>query len=101
MHKDWCGKSCGECLKPCSTDIHNYCSPDCPELGTNGEHLSPVCQECDCLPEYGVSLDLSAVIQVKAEDADEARKIAIRMGREELYKHLSEYGKLDIGKFVL
>ena len=49
MHKDWCGKSCCDCTKPCKLDESIPCSPDCEHLGANGEHTSPECQNCEAL----------------------------------------------------
>ena len=47
MHKNWCGKPCGECKNPCRLDEELYCSPDCPCLGKDGEMDDPECKECD------------------------------------------------------
>ncbi len=52
MHKDWCGRSCGECEHPCALDRDSYCSPDCEHLGEDGEMSSPHCKECDAYLAY-------------------------------------------------
>ena len=47
MHKMWCGKPCKNCKHPCQLDEEIYCSPDCENLGPNGE-MDPIkCRACD------------------------------------------------------
>lgn len=51
MHEEWCGKECGECKNPCALDESIPCSPDCENLGKNGEtYPDGVCKGCDALP---------------------------------------------------
>lgn len=50
MHKLWCGKPCCDCEHPCFLDEQISCSPDCPELGPEGETDSEVCKNCDSNP---------------------------------------------------
>ena len=45
-HKDWCGRTCAECILPCSLDESLPCSPDCPYLGKNGETKNLECLSC-------------------------------------------------------
>lgn len=47
MHRLWCGKKCCDCTNPCSLDESISCSPDCPELGPDGERNSEACKHCD------------------------------------------------------
>jgi hypothetical protein len=47
MHKDWCGKPCSFCEHPCTLDETIYCSPDCENLGPNGEMDYSKCKDCD------------------------------------------------------
>lgn len=47
MHKDWCGKPCADCKHPCRLDNDIPCSPDCENLGANGETDCHECQKCD------------------------------------------------------
>lgn len=49
MHKDWCGKPCADCQSPCETDFELTCSPDCENLGKNGEINLSKCKGCDAL----------------------------------------------------
>lgn len=36
MHRDWCGKTCGECQTSCALDESMPCSPDCEALAEDG-----------------------------------------------------------------
>ena len=45
-HKDWCGRTCAECVLPCRLDESIPCSPDCPYLGKNGEMNHVECSDC-------------------------------------------------------
>ena len=47
MHKDWCGKPCADCKSPCELDESIPCSPDCVNLGLNGETNCDECMKCD------------------------------------------------------
>lgn len=49
MHKDWCGKPCSACKNPCALDEQIPCSPDCSNLGENGETNSVDCKGCDAI----------------------------------------------------
>ncbi|KNZ70313.1 hypothetical protein Tfer_0873 [Thermincola ferriacetica] len=46
-HKDWCGEDCSICKTSCGLDEAIPCSPDCDNLGPNGETNSEECQNCD------------------------------------------------------
>ena len=49
MHKEWCGKPCGECSKPCWADESMPCSPDCEKLGEDGFPIDiEVCLQYGC-----------------------------------------------------
>jgi hypothetical protein len=39
-HKNWCGKPCSECKRPCALDESVPCSPSCELLGENGEPIN-------------------------------------------------------------
>lgn len=52
MYKKWCGESCECCQHPCVYDEMLYCSPDCENLGENGEMNSPECKTCDAYIAY-------------------------------------------------
>jgi hypothetical protein len=47
-HKDWCGKPCGECKKPCKLDEEIPCSPNCENLNNDGTRKIKSCQESRC-----------------------------------------------------
>lgn len=63
-HKDWCGKRCAECLHSCSLDESIPCSPDCSNLGLDGNPIDPIlCKVvgCDSMDDDASNNDLSAV----------------------------------------
>lgn len=47
-HKEWCGKPCCDCSKPCSLDESIPCSPDCNALNPDGTRDINVCLENGC-----------------------------------------------------
>jgi len=49
MHKLWCGNSCADCENPCALDESIPCSPDCENLGEDGEPIDLlVCKKAGC-----------------------------------------------------
>lgn len=86
MHKDWCGKSCGDCKKPCRLDESIACSPDCEFLGENGEHNHPECQDCDALPLYRVPICYDGAVYVRASSPEEAREMVCDMTTDKMYE---------------
>ena len=48
-HKDWCGKICSYCEKPCALDQSMPCSPDCVNLSLDGEPDATLCAGCDAI----------------------------------------------------
>ena len=86
MHKDWCGKPCYKCTKPCRLDESIPCSPDCEHLGANGEHTSPECQDCDDLPLYRVPICYDGAVYVRAASAKEAREFVCDMTTDKMYE---------------
>ena len=89
MHKEWCGKSCSDCKKPCRLDESIACSPDCEHLGANGEHTSPECQDCDALPLYKVQVYGYGEVCVRAASYEEARDMVCRV-KEQIIKFVDE-----------
>lgn len=53
-HNDWCGKPCAVCEHPCKLDESMPCSPDCDNLGPNGE-LRLDC--VGCAAAYDLEID--------------------------------------------
>lgn len=53
MHRDWCGAVCADCEKSgsCYADLSSYCSPDCPNIGPDGE-FTEACNGCSILAEF-------------------------------------------------
>ena len=47
-HKDWCGKRCENCEKPCNLDKNMPCSPDCGLLLPDGEQDKEACYQSGC-----------------------------------------------------
>lgn len=56
-HKNWCGKPCAECQNPCWLDYALPCSPDCKNLGQDGEPDPEKCRGCDAYEEYCIMID--------------------------------------------
>lgn len=49
MHKDWCGKPCEDCGKPCWVDESIPCSPSCEMLSEDGFPIDiEACFSCGC-----------------------------------------------------
>ena len=47
-HRDWCGKSCGDCIVPCALDMSIPCSPNCENLFPNGTINIVECFHAGC-----------------------------------------------------
>lgn len=47
-HKNWCGKPCCDCKKPCELDETISCSPDCENLTPDGKIKIKACLEAGC-----------------------------------------------------
>ena len=95
MHKNWCGEVCESCETPCELDKDIPCSPDCEELGENGEHNSPECWKCAAYPAWDVPVSFDGAITIHAETAEEARDIAMDMDKYTLRRYIS--GSWSVG----
>ena len=47
-HKDWCGRSCGECETGCEIDRNIICFLNCENLNPDGNRAKEKCCEAGC-----------------------------------------------------
>ena len=73
MHKEWCGSACSECEHPCELDEMIFCSPDCPNLGEDGE-FTEACEGCDAYTAFIEEIDIDPIEELyeygKAQEAE-------------------------------